>query len=406
VDFALNTIEQELVGKAKRLAKEFLISARKYDEAGEFPRANMDRLREEGLLALTVPVEYGGYGMWDGSKYLGFYLVLETIAAACGSTGQLLQVHCHCVSNIASLANKEQKERILRAVVQNGALVGSAGDATREIAAGRAELRPVKGGFRLTSRQRFGSLSGDCDYLMVFAAPEGARTFGESVILCVPRDTPGLVWEDTWSDAMGMRATVSGTTILNDVFVPWENVIGKPGDFVRDPRGWTLAYGSSYLGTAQGAFDFVRQYVAKKPELLEDDVVTSAIADMDTAIQAARTSLWYACWLWEEENYVDAELASMKFASSAKQTVAMVTSKAFEVCGASAAFRNYPLERYWRDSRMFTLHTRESSNARLIAKAAVSGDFHAKQWFAESADQLSWEQYGVTPESRKTADVA
>jgi alkylation response protein AidB-like acyl-CoA dehydrogenase len=399
VNFSLTALEQDLVDRARKLAAEFVERAPYYDEMAAFPKENFDRLREEGFLKLTVPQEYGGFGLWSGDRYLAFYLILEALAAGCSSTGQLLQLHSHCTGNIAALANEEQKRRILGDVVHHGALIGSAGDASMAIASGEAILRPTDGGFRLTSHTRFGSLSAAADYLFVFAAAPSTESFSEGcVILCIPRDTPGVTVEDNWSNAMGMRATVSWSVSLDDVFVPWTNVIGKPGDFIqRDPRGWTLAYAANYLGTAQGTFDFVIRYLEGKSYLLKDDVVSFTVAEMDAALQATRASLWYASWLWEQQEYDAAELASLRVIHSAKETALMVTEKAFEVCGARSGFRDLPLERAWRNVRFYTLHTRETRYTRLLTSAVVTGDFHAKQYFGPKTGRLSWESFGVTP---------
>jgi alkylation response protein AidB-like acyl-CoA dehydrogenase len=240
-------------------------------------------------------------------------------------------------------------------------------------------------------------LSARADYLLAFAAAPGARTFGEVVVLCIPRETAGVAVTDTWSQVMGMRATVSWSTTFDNIFVPWDDVIGVPGAFIRDPRGWTLAYSANFLGTAQGVYNFIIDYVKKKPHLIEDDVVAYTIGSMESALQASRTSLWYACWLWEKKDFQAAELASLRFNHVAREAALEITNKAFEICGASAAFRTYPLDRALRDTRTFTLHTRESANMRLLAHATVKGEFHAKQWFASAADQLTWADFGVTP---------
>lgn len=406
MDFSLTPLEQDLLGRAKKLAPIFAERTRKYDESACFPEDNFELLREAGLLKLTVPSEYGGYGLWSDDGYLAFYLVLETLAASCSSTAQLLQVHCHCVGNIAALADDAQKRRIMKDVVENGALVGSAGDFHSAVRSGTAALRPVEGGFRFSARTYFGSLSARADYLLAFAAAPKGNSFGEIVTLCIPRDTPGLSNQDTWSQVIGMRATESWSTIFDDIFVPWENVIGQPGDFIRDPRGWTLAYAANYLGTAQGAYDFVVQFLKTKPHLLDDDVVAHTIGGMEATLQAARTSLWYACWLWEKKDYEAAELASLRFHHTAREAAIAITSQAFDVCGTSSAMRTYPLDQALRNARTYTLHTRETTNTRLLANAAVKGDFHAKQWFAPSSERLTWEHYGIVRPGNDPASAA
>jgi alkylation response protein AidB-like acyl-CoA dehydrogenase len=102
----------------------------------------------------------------------------------------------------------------------------------------------------------------------------------------------------------------------------------------RDPRTFTLGYVANHLGTAQGVFDFVRRYVQERPFLAKDDVTAYTLGEMDAALQATRTSMWYAAWLWEQGRYDEAELASMRALHTSKQAAIMITTKAFDVCGA------------------------------------------------------------------------
>jgi alkylation response protein AidB-like acyl-CoA dehydrogenase len=83
--------------------------------------------------------------------------------------------------------------------------------------------------------------------------------------------------------------------------------------------------------------------------------------------------------LWEQGRYDDAELASMRALHTSKQAAIMITTKAFDVCGARSAFKTLPLERALRDVRTFTLHFRESQVLRLLADADLGGPFHSKQ---------------------------
>lgn len=397
MDFSLTDQETNLLNKARKLSAKFAETARHFDETGEFPAANFDLLREEGLLKLTVPEEHGGYGLWAGNRYLGFYLVLETIAQGCSATGLMLQVHSHCASNVAALADDEQKRRILGDVVQNGALIGSAGNATMMVNTGKAALRPVEGGFRYSAYMQYGSVSETADYLLAFAGAPGTNSFADVVTLCIPSGREGVSVEDTWSEAMGMRATGTCAVRFDDVFVPWDDVLGRPGDFVRDPRGWTLGYVANYLGTAQSAFDAMIRDLADHPELLENDHIAYCIGDMESALQAARTSLWYAAWLWERADFAAAELAALRASHTTKQAAMLITNQVFEILGTRVTFRKFPFERAWRDARTFTLHTRETKSTRILADALIKGDFHSKQIFSKRPEQKSWESFGVTP---------
>jgi len=398
--FCVTEEDQRLVERARALADDFATRAREYDDAASFPEQDFQRLREEGFLTLTVPQELGGHGFWQGTRFLPFYLVLEAIAAGAASTAQLLQVHSHASGIVAYLANDEQRARILGDVVRRGALVASCGSETdpRQVGSGKveSELRSIDGGFRLSGVKHFGSLAPAADYYLLYVLAPGTRTVAEGyTTVIVPKGTPGVAFENTW-DTMGMRATISWTLHLNDVFVPWENVIGQPGDWVQhDPRTFTLGYVANHLGTAQGVFNFVRRYLQDRPFLTKDDVIAYTLGEMDAALQATRTSMWYAAWLWEQGQYDEAELASMRALHTSKQAAIMITTKAFDVCGARSAFKSLPLERAFRDVRTFTLHFRESQVLRMLADADLGAPFHSKQKYGPKLGRRSWKALQV-----------
>ncbi len=408
MNFAWTAEEAALIERARRLAAEFATRARQYDETASAPTENFRRLHEEGLLTLTVPRELGGHGLWSDGRYLPFYAVLETLATGCASTAQLVQVHSHASGIVARLGNDEQRRRILGDVVRNGALIASCGsevDPTqiRQGGESKSGLQWADGGFRLTSVKHFASLAPAAQYFVVYVLAPGTRSVAEGyATVIVPRDAPGVSFENTW-DTMGMRATISWSLRLDDVFIPWENVLGQPGDWVQaDPRTFTLAYVANHLGTAQGVYDFLVDYLKGRPHLMDDDVIAYTLGEMASALQATRMSMWYAGWLWEQGQHDAAELASMRALHTSKQTALMVTTRAFDVCGARAAFRTLPIERALRDVRTFSLHFRESQLLRLLADAEIGKPFHSKQKYGPKLARQSWEALRPQPEPTPT----
>lgn len=401
MDFSLSSDEQRLIDRARELAAEFAERARSYDETAAFPMENFKQLRDDGFLTLTVPRELGGHGYWQEDRYLPMYMIFETIASGCSSTAQLLQVHSHASGLVAHLANDEQASRILGDIVQNGALVASCGSEAdpNRVSSGKsqAELQPVSGGFRLNAVKHFASLAPVADYFIVYVQAPGTQTLAEGYsTVIVPRESAGVSFQDNW-DVMGMRPTVSWALHLDDVFVPWENVLGEPADWInQDPRTFTLGYVANHLGTAQGVFNFLQGFLRDRPYLVKDDTVASTFGEMDAALQATRTSMWYAAWLWEQGRTSDAELASMRALHTAKQTALMITVKAFEISGARGAFKQFPLERSLRDVRTFSLHTRESKLLRMLTEADLGGEFHSKQAYGPKLPRQSWKALNLT----------
>lgn len=395
---ALPPADQQLIERARALAAEFAERAKGYDDAASFPAEDFARLRAEGFLTLAVPRELGGHGMWQGERYLPYYAILETLAAGNASTGQLVQIQSHATGIIGRHASDALKREVLGAVVERGALVASCGSevdpnvvASSEKA--RAELTPVEGGFRLNAVKHFASLAPAADYYVVYVLAPGATSVGDGLTtVLVARDDPGVSLRDTW-DTLGMRATISWGLVLSDVFVPWERVMGQPGDWVQhDPRTFTLAYVANHLGTAQGAYDYTLDYLKQRPFLTDDDVNMYTLGEMDAALQATRAGMAHAARLWEANDYDQAELASMRALHTAKQTALMVTTKAFDIIGARAAFRHLPIERAFRDARTFSLHFRESALLKLLSQANLGAEFHSKQRYGPKTRRGSWEQ--------------
>jgi alkylation response protein AidB-like acyl-CoA dehydrogenase len=400
---------QKWIDKARRLQPTFAANARKYDESGTFPTANFEVLRDEGFLKLAIPREYGGEGTFAGFCAFTPHAVIETVAAACANTGWDLLTQYHCSGLLASLGNDEQRRRIFGDVVNNGVLMASIGSEVmpQQLRAPSsvgtklkfdAGLEPVEGGFQATATKGFCSVAPVAKYLFYWALAPGIETTSEGLTLSViPTDSPGVSFLPGWEEAIGIRASLSGGAKLENVFIPWRNVLGEPGDYVQvHPYTFELTYAVQLLGIAQGAFDFVKTVLAERPYLQTDDTVMYAVGEMSAALQATRMSWWYAQWLWDQEQWDEAAHATMRALHSAKTSALMLTTRAFDVVGVRALFKFNPLERNWRDVRTVTLHTRESQLMRLLAEGDVSGRKFAKEKYGQRLEtRRTWADLGL-----------
>jgi alkylation response protein AidB-like acyl-CoA dehydrogenase len=333
---------------------------------------------------MTVPESHGGLGFWRmGGRFVPYYRVIETIARADSSTAQLLQVHCHATGMIAGLGNDAQRDFYMSEVVRDGRLIASCGS---EAALGstesgaKAELARAGDDYRLNARKAFASLAPAADYLNIWAAVEGDGPFhSRMVLVAVPRGIPGLELIDDW-DTLGMRPTVSWSLQLTDVQVKPEWIIGQPGDWaLRDPRTFTLAFAANHLGAAQAAYDFTRDYAAARPALAGSEIVQARLGDLSSKLYALRQAVYAAAAHWERGDTVNqAELDSIRALHLAKQVALEVTSEAYDICGARAAFNVYPLNQYLRDVRAFTLHFRDDAYMALLGRAELGQQFNAK----------------------------
>jgi alkylation response protein AidB-like acyl-CoA dehydrogenase len=365
------------------LADGFRTRRRAYDDAADFPLANFDELRKAGLLALTIPAEYGGDDLWWGTSFIDYYEILERLARIDSSTAQLLQVHSHATGILSRHATDAQRERFLPDIVKRGRLVASVGSETapRSTTGGEysSELVEESTGWRLSCRKHFASLGPAADFLMIWVAVPGAGSYPErTVLVLVPREAPEVELINEW-DVMGMRATVSWGVQVTDYEVPADAIVGEPGAWVtRDPRTFTLGFTANHVGAAEEAFDFAADWVRDRPHLAQSELVQVTLGELSSEIFAARTALYAAARTWEQGEHDLAELESLQALHLAKRVALDVTQRAFDICGARVAFRSFPLEQMLRDVRTFTLHFRDELYMKQVGQAALGRSFSAK----------------------------
>lgn len=370
---------------AREIAAHAAERRRHYDDDAAFPEENFREIIDAGLHTMSIPIEYGGLGLWQGTSYLPYYQILETLAAADSSTAQLVQIQTHASGIIAGLASESQKQYFLPKVVNEGALVASIGSeaslADKGPSGFSGELkRGPDGQWHLSCRKSFASLAPAAQFWLLYVAMEGEGDYAERLVLPVlPNPTPGATLVDDW-DTMGMRSTVSWSLELKDVVVPDEWLIGEPGDWVaKDPRTFTLAYVANHLGTAQGVFDFVLDYIKERPHLAKDPVTLVAVGDLSSELEITREGLYAAARLWERGDDPDrAELQGMRILHIAKRTALKVSNAAFDILGARVGYRVFPLEQALRDIRMFTLHFRDNLYMQTVGGAVLGTPFSAK----------------------------
>jgi alkylation response protein AidB-like acyl-CoA dehydrogenase len=372
------------------LADRIRARARDLDERAAFPAETFAELREAGLLALTAPPDIGGAGLWSEGRYRPYYELLEALARIDSVTAQLLQVHSHALGIACGLASASQREGLLAPIVARGALLASVGSEAKptgklaDIARAELEEQPG-GGYRLTCQKYFASGSSAADELLIWTAVPGPGPYAErSMIVLVPADVPEVELIDQW-DVMGMRATVSHSVRITGYDVPSERLIGEPGAWTRrDPRTFSLAFAANHIGAAGAAMEFAENWVRDRPGLAASEITRATLGRMSSDLFAARSALWAAADLWDAGDHDAAELASIRTLHLGKRLALDLTQTAFDVCGASAVFRDRELERLYRDVRTFSLHYRDEQYMVQLGQAMLDREFRAKGYAGAS----------------------
>ena len=362
MDFALTEHQEQIVSTAERVAAECLEPrAAQVDESRSHPQESWHDVWKNGLLAMAVPKEHGGLGL-DAQTYV---MAVERLAQGCTSTAMTVHMHSVVQRYIAELATEEQKSRFYPDVVERGKLFGSwgsepegrGGSGVRE-----TEIVPVDGGYSITGDKHFCTMAGAAYRAMVHCTMRGYSGQEGYQLALVPHGAAGMRITGDWN-TLGMRGTVSPSVSFEGCFVEADCLLGRPGEALEKGIGqrFGLGYAAIYIGAAQRALDFVKdyckthQFVPDPAPLSHSLVVQRAVAEMAAALDGARLVLYRSASHWEEAGPTSRWVLAARAKYLATEAALTVTSRALQTVGGRSAHHHYPLERIFRDVRTATL---------------------------------------------------
>lgn len=353
----------------------FAPRAARHDEEASFPFENYDDMREAGLLAMTVPARHGGLDV----AYADYALLAAEMGRWCGSTALTFNMHActplwtgHIADDLEMPAADRRRHERNRAlhfsrIVDDGAVFAQPFSEGSAAAAGKAPFGTlasrVDGGWLLNGRKIFASLSGAATYYGVLCTEDKPdRSVRDTLFLAVPADAEGVKIVGPW-DPVGMRATVSRTLLMEEVFVPDEQMLLPRGVYHQAARRWPhmfLTLCPTYMGIAQAGYDFTVAYLRGEIEGVGVrrrmyPTKQIAVAEMWIKLQQA----WAILRQVLSEAHVDPSKADRLRAYAAQYTVMETANEmcrlAIRTCGGQAMLKSLPLERLYRDSRLGSL---------------------------------------------------
>ena len=334
-----------------------------YDEDAKNPTESWRDLAAEGLLAAAIPAAHGGLGL-DVPTYVD---VVRIIAQGCANTAMTLHMHSTVMRFIDALGSDAQKRRYFDEVVRHGKLFGSWGSEPA-VSLSRSFLmetaiREDAGGYVVEGVKHFCTMALGASYYMVWCARDGGGDMSKALLQAlVPADTPGMETDGKW-DTLGMRGTYSPSVTFRGVRIGGDAVLGQPGAALQAGvvEIFGLGYAAVYVGVAEAALAFAIDYVKKrvvKPEniaVAQDPTVQRHVGGLALHLDAARLVLDDAAGRWDGADLTTrGDLANRAKALAAEASLE-VTSKAIQVVGGRGAYRDFPLERAFRDVRTATL---------------------------------------------------
>lgn len=328
-------------------------------EKGEFPRGNIERLASLDLFGITIPKKYAGLEM----DYLTWALVAERISRACATTGLIFGANLLCTFPLLNFGSEEQKSTFLPPLAKGtslGAFALTEPEAGSDAGNVQTSAKKDADGYILNGNKIFITNGEIADIYIIIANLDRKRGARGLAAFILKKGTTGFSFGQHFRK-MGLEALPNVELILKDCPVPENNLIGG------EKKGFKIAMetfaagrigvGIGALGIAEAAFKKARDYSKERVQfgrtISSFQAVQHILADMATKIEASRQFLYKAAWL------LDKGMPFEKYASMGKlyasETAMWVTTKAVQILGGYGYMKDYPVERYMREAKLFEI---------------------------------------------------
>jgi hypothetical protein len=370
-------------GEVRQLVREFARAelaphAREWDERSHFPLEVFRKLGELGFLGVLIPEEYGGAGL----TYKDYVVIVEELGAVEG--GVALSVAAHnslCTNHIFVYGSEAQKKRWLPPLAAGEILgawaltepeAGSDAGGTKTFAAREPDGWVLRGSKNFTTHASVGGVA----VVMARTTP-GADHQGISAFI-VPLDAPGVVVGKK-EDKLGMRISDTASLILEDCRLPGDALLGREGEGFAQAMevldGGRISIAALGVGIAQGALDAAIAYAKERRQFNRPIAAFQAIklklADMATGVAAARLLTERAAEAKDAGEKVTLIASQAKLFAS--ETAVRVCEEAVQIHGGYGYIKDYPVEKFWRDSKLCTIGEGTSEIQRLVIARELLG---------------------------------
>ncbi len=375
VDFDLSR-EQEMIRKEVRRFAESEIAplAIELDEKEEFSPELTRKMGEIGLFGMFVSEEYEGQQL----DYLSYIVAVEEIARVDGSQAATIAAgNSLGIGPINYFGTPEQKKKYLPALCRGEALWGfGLTEPTAGSDAGGSRTTAEKdGGQWVLNGSKIFITNAACDMSLgvTVQAVTGQRPDGRPEYTCflVEHGTPGFKAVPMHRKMM-WRSSNTAELYFDDVRIPAQNILGRPGDgfhqMLKTLDGGRLSIAAMGLGGAQGAFDIALKYARERQQFGQSISKFQAIAfklsDCAVEIECARNLLYKACWLRDQHRPFEKAAAMAKLYCS--EVMGRVADHAVQIHGGYGLMKDYHVERFYRDHKLLEIGEGTSEVQRIV----------------------------------------
>lgn len=377
----MNFQQEEITQQVAQSARDFALQHIKphlmeWDESQEFPLHIFKELGKLGLMGVLVPEQYGGTGL----GYFEYNVVIQEIAKVCGSIGLSLAAHNSlCTGHILSFGNEEQKQRYLPKLA-SAEHIGAWGltEANTGSDAGNMRTTAVKQGdnWVINGTKNWITHGKSGDIAVVVCRTGEPRAKNNATTFIVERGTAGFS-AGKKENKLGMRASETAEMVFDNCIVPDSNRMGEVGDGFKQAMkvldGGRISIAALSLGIARGAYEAAVQYSKERHQfdqpIANFQGISFKLADMATKIEAAELLINQACDLKMKGLPMTKEAAMAKYYAS--EICVEVSTDAVQIFGGYGYTKDFPVEKFYRDSKLCTIGEGTSEIQKLVISREV-----------------------------------
>ncbi|MCB1023216.1 MAG: acyl-CoA dehydrogenase family protein [Acidobacteria bacterium] len=372
MNFELNEEQEQIKYSVREFAEsEILPNVMEWDESQHFFDELRPQLAELGLLGVLFPEEYGGSGM----GYIEYATIIEELGRVCGSVGLSVAAHNSlCSNHIFTFGTEEQKQKYLVPLAQGeswGAWGLTEAQAGSDASGTRTNAHAENGHFVVNGSKNFITHAISCNTLVAVAVTDKEKGNKGISAFIFDKSMEGFR-SDHKENKTGMRASETASVVFEDCRVPKENLLGNEGEgFLQAMKildGGRISIASLSVGIAQGAYEAAVKYAKERQQfgrpIAEFQAIQFKLADMATQIEAARLLTLQAAFLKDNNKRVTKQSAMAKMYAS--EVAVRVSEESVQIHGGYGYTKDYPAEKFWRDSKLCTIGEGTSEIQRLV----------------------------------------
>ena len=377
MDFSYNENQLLIADMIKTFGKnEITPNVREWDDNQTFPVEVFKKLGELGLMGVLVPTEYGG----SGFSYTEYVTAIEELSILDPSIGLSMAAHNSlCTGHILQFANESQKKKWLPKLV-SAEWIGAWGLTEHNTGSdsGGMSTTAVQDGdyWIINGAKNFitHAISGNVAVVIVRTGEKG-DSHGMTAFV-IEKGTEGFT-SGKKEDKLGMRASETAELVFDNCKVHKDNILGEVGDgFIQAMKvldGGRISIAALGLGIAKGAYQTALQYSKERHQfgkaISQFQAIAFKLADMATEIEASELLIYNAAYLKNNGEKMTTEGAMAKYYSS--EVAVKVATDAVQVLGGYGYTKDFPAERYFRDSKLCTIGEGTSEIQKIVISKQI-----------------------------------